>query len=336
MKRLGVAVVVLVGLALVVLPRCATAAEDGIDLGFHLKEGESYGLLVTMDQTMVQTINGNEQRMAQKMSFGYTYHVKEVDDAGVATIETSFDSLSFQQDGPMGRIEYNSEDPPDELNPMLKVFAFLVDKKFSMKMAPDGTVTDIEGLDKLFDDMIKALELPDGPMKDSIIKSVKGQFGEKAMKEAMGKMTAIYPGKLVEVGDTWSLKLNMEMGMAMSIDSTYTLKSIENGIVTVTAVAEIQPNPEAPAMEMGPVKMRYALSGPMEGTFEMLEATGWFQRGIVTQKLSGTIIMSGLPGQAGDQSWPISMETVMTMEPKEPAALDESIEALEDVGATEE
>jgi len=331
MKRTVVAVLTLVGLALVVLPRCATAAEDEIALGFHLKAGEAYGLLATVDQTIVQTVQGKKQNVAQKIVMGYTYHVLDVDEAGVATIYTSIDSILFRQDGPMGRNEYDSENPPDEPNPMLKGFAFLAGQGFSMKMAPNGTITDIEGVDKMFDDMIEALEMPDGPMKDAIVKSMKTQFGEKAMEEAMGKMTAVYPDEPVGVGDTWSQKLDLEMGIAMAIDATYTLKSVENGIATITIKAEIEPNPEAPPMEMGPMKMRYAVSGPMEGTYKVLVETGWFQRGIITQKLSGSITVTGLPGQTGDQTWPISIESVITMEPKEPSELGE-----QDVGIAEE
>jgi len=316
MKRMVLAAVVLVGLALVALPRCGAAAEDKLDLRFRLVKGESYKLLTTIDQTFVQKIDGDEQSVVQKMSLGCTYHVKEVDDAGTATIETSFDSLSFRQDGPAGKIEYDSENPPDELNPMLKGFAFFVGQKFSIKTAPNGTVTDIEGVDEIFDKMTEALDVPDGPMKNSIIANMKAQFGEEAMKEMVEKRTAIFPEEPVSVGDSWSKKRAFTMGVPMTIDATYTLKSRKDGIATIAVKAKVEPNADAPPMEMGSVTVQYRLSGTMEGTCQIVETTGWFHTGLAKGKLSGTTTMTGIPGLETDQTWQISVENTTRFESK--------------------
>lgn len=289
---------------------------DRIELKFRFEEGKSYKLQVTMEMEIVQWIEGEEQETTQTIGIGETLHVKEVDADGTATIELTFGPMSIKMKGPMGTIEYNSEDPPDEVALPAKAFAAMLGQGFTLKMTPTGRVTDIQGVDKMFEAIFEAIDIPEGPMMDSVVEGLKQQFGDEALKEMMEKMTAVFPDKPVAIGDSWSLKATLATGFPVIMENTWTLTDRKDGVATINVESTFKPNPEGEPMKIGPMTMRFRLKGSQKGTFKLDEATGWFIEGELTQKMAGEVTMKGIPGQTEEMSVPMTIETVMKFESK--------------------
>ena len=315
-KTFAVAVAAVLALV-VLLPRSATcAAADKIELRFRFEEGKSYKLTVTMKQEIVQWLNGEEQETAHTMSIGETLNVKDVDEAGTATVEVTFGPISVKMKGPMGTIEYNSDDPPDEVALPAKAFAAMLGQGFTLKMTPTGRVTDIQGVDKMFEAIFEAIDIPEGPMMDSVAEGLKQQFGDEALKEMMEKMTAVFPDKPVAIGDSWSQKVTLATGFPAIMENTWTLADRKDGVATINVESTFKPNPEGEPMKIGPMTMRFRLKGSQKGTFKLDEATGWFVEGELTQKMAGDVTMKGMPGQTEEMTVPMTIETVMKFESK--------------------
>ncbi len=316
MKRTGVAITAIVALALVLLPRCGQAAEDKVELRFRLEEGESYKLRVTIEQEIVQWIEGEEQEISQTIGIGETFTVKDVDDEGTMTVEVTFGPMAMKMEGPQGTFEYDSEDPPNDVPLLAQGLAAMVGSSFTMKLTPEGRVTDLKGVDKMFERIFESLDLPEGPIKDSIVESLKNQFGDEALKEMMGNIMTGLPDKPVGIGDSWSHTIVLTKGFPMIIKYTSTLTARKDGVATIKVESTIKSNPDAPPMKMGPMTMKYKFKGSQNGTFRLDEATGWFVEGEVKQEMSGEIIMTGIPGQTEEQSLPILIEGVIKLESK--------------------
>lgn len=305
-------------LAVLVLLSSSTtwAAEEKVELRFRLEEGESYKLRVTIEQEIVRWIEGEEQEIIQTIGIGQTFDVKKVDADGTATIEVTFGPMAMKMEGPQGTFEYDSEDPPDEVPLPGKALGAMVGQGFTMKITPEGRVTDLKGADKMFEAMLESLDLPEGPIKDSIVESLKDQFGEEALKEMMENMTALLPDKPVGIGDSWSHTIVLTKGFPSIMENTWTLTDRKDGVATIKVKSTIKSNPDAPPMKMGPMTMKYKLKGSQKGTVKLDEATGWFVEGEIKQEMSGEIIMGGIPGQAKEQSLPILIEGVIKFESK--------------------
>lgn len=284
------------------------------DLRLRLKKGETYNLRMTADQKISQTIQGQKQDIAQTIGMGYTFSVVDVEADGTASVKVTYQSVVYKQDSPLGKFEYDSTKPGTTVPDAAKGFSALVGQGFSMKISPTGTVKDVQGVDAMLTQMIAKLDLPAGPTKDALAKSLRDQFGDQALKDSMASTMNIYPDKAVGVGESWSRKIVISTGFPLTTDNTWTLKERKNGVATIEASSKISSNPDAPPIVIDPMKLRYDLSGEQKGTLELQESTGWTIRATMTQKLSGQVKVEAMPQLPGGMTWAISIESVITVE----------------------
>jgi len=290
------------------------AADEKIVLRLRLKEGESYRQRMTTDQKISQTIQGQQLDMAQKMGMEFTYDVLKVNADGTARVKVTYTGVLFEQDGPMGKIRYDSANPPETVHPLAQGFAALVGQGFSMEFTPEGKVTNVEGVDAMLKHMLANMDLPDEATKADLEKKLTEQFGDQAMKEMMENMMATYPDGPVGLEDSWSKKIVVSKGFGMIMENTWTLKARRDGKALVSVTSKVSPNPDAAAIAVGPMKIGYDLSGKQEGTIEIDEATGWTLRQELTQDLSGKVRMEGGPAALKESSWPISLQSTILVE----------------------
>jgi hypothetical protein len=291
-----------------------------VDLRLRLQQGQSFGVLWTMEQEITQQLPQFEQKMSQTIRMGYTHDVLQIDAAGAAVMTCTYHSVFCKLDGPMGVVEYDSSNPPDFVPPAARGFAALIGESFTATIAADGTVTDIQGVGQMLDRMVERLELPPGPMGDSLKGQLRRQFGDQALREGLERMMAIYADRPVVVGDSWTKQVALSVGMPMILENAWTLKDRRDGMAIIDLRSSVKPNPEAPPLEMGPMKIRYALSGEQTGIIEIDEATGWTVRGKLTQHFSGDMTMEAGPdAPQAPGPIPMSIDSVITLEPFEPS-----------------
>ena len=284
-----------------------------VDLKLNLKEGNTYSLKSTTDQVISQEIQGQKMDMKQITGMGYTFNVEKVDEEGNATAKITYDSVYFKQESPQASIEYDSKNPPEEIPPPALGFAALVGSSVTMVIGPDGTVKDIEGADEMLDSVME--KLPDVGEKEVYRESLKEQFGDTALKNMMEQQMAIYPDKPVEIGESWSKKMIISSGVPMTIDNTWTLKSIEDGEVALDVKSDISSNTDGEPIKMGPLEMKYDITeGSQEGTIYLDEETGWVIGGENTQNITGNVTMSA---QGQELEIPITMESKIHYDPIE-------------------
>ncbi len=307
-----VALLLAVLLAAAPAPSCKKETER-VELRLRLKGGESYRLRMTTVQKVLQTIQGRRQEMNQTMAVGYRFDVTGVDNGGTASVQITYDSIAFRQEGPMGVIEYDSDNPPPVVPPLARGFAGIVGMGFSMKVTPEGEVLEVDGAEEMLTEMLDQLELPQGPARASIKAILQKEFGDQALQELMNIALAIYPDRPVGIGDSWSRRMVISRGFPMVVENTWTLKSRKDGIAFIEISSEITPGPEGSSIGMGPMELNYEIRGTQTGTIELKEATGWIIRSEVTQSLSGEVRLKTAP-EAGGVSWPISVESTITTE----------------------
>lgn len=264
-------------------------------------------------QKIVQTIQGQEVAVNQTLGMGYRFSVLKVDEMGVASVKVAYRSILWKQESPLGTMEYDSEHPPAQIPPAALGYVGLVGQGFTMRVTADGQVREISGLDALYDHVLEKLNLPNDAAKAAAGKSVKEQFGEQSIKEMMGQMMNIYPGEPVRVGGSWQKRVALMRGFPMILDTLYTLTAHSQGTAHIKVHTDIKSNPEAKPLALGPMKLSYVLTGQQGGELEIDEATGWTQHAAMTQKLSGTITTEGSPESPGQQTWPISIESKITI-----------------------
>jgi hypothetical protein len=271
-----------------------------------------------VDQRIDQEMQGQKMSMTQQMGVGYTFAVESIEADGSAWLKTTYDWVMMKQDTPMGKREYDSANPPEEIPLMAKGSAALVGNSVSMLLDPKGTVREVKGLDALLQTMLKGIDIPPGPAFEGIEKQLKDQFGDDALKEMMRNMMAHYPDEPVRVGDSWDQKVVIAKGFPVIIETTYTLRDRKDGVTTVDNESTLRPNPDASPTEMGPTRMRYDLSGTQKGFMRIDEATGMTLGAEITQTFEGQVTMEMADAEEGEgQSWPMSVVSTVTIGPLE-------------------
>jgi hypothetical protein len=320
-------------LVLVLLAAATAVAADKVELRLRLDEGKTYIMTMTAKQAITQTFMGQEMAIDQTIQFAISFKSTKVDADGNTTVDVKYDSVAFEQDGPMGWIEYDSADPPDEIPMMARGFAGLVGRGFTMTVSPEGKVTDVKGVDKLFEEIVESMELPEGPMLDQMKESLKQQFGDEAMKQQMQQMLATLPEKPVGVGDSWSAESNLTGMLAMVIKNTWKVTSIKDGIVTLDGESTIEPAKDGEPMKMGPMSMKIDLTGSQKGTMELDEHSGFPLKAAINQDISGTVTTSQ-PGSDEEMSIPMTIKSTITLEGKigagDAEAPDDVVDITED------
>lgn len=295
---------------IVILALLASCGSKKLDLRLRLEAGKSYGAKMIADQTITQTLGGQTQTMTQSVGMAYTYAVQSVESDGTMRIKVTYDWVQYQQDGPMGKVSYDSANPPATVPEAALGYAVMVGRGFTCRINSSGEIVDIQGVDEMLSEMLDALGVPPGSGRDAAEESLRSQFGSEALKESFAKAGLFYPDKPVAVGDSWNKKMFIETGMPMVLDTTWTLKARKDGIATLETRSDIHANPKAKPVELAGMTIRYELSGEQTGTIAVDEKTGWLVSSTLKQNLAGHISAMGM-------TWPVTIVSDIRLEPWE-------------------
>ncbi len=296
---------------------CTSAdAADKAPLKLKLEKGVCYIFDFTTDQDISQTIQGQKHEMQQSMGFKYELLVQDIDKEKNYIIKNTYTHASFFQNGPMGKIEYDSSKPSKKVHPMAKGFAGLINQSFIIKMSEKGKVVDVTGVDKMMDKILKEMEFPTEAARKMTEKTMKKQFSDEALKNQMENLFLQYPEKPVGPGDKWTNSISLTGGFPMNIESAYTLKNFQGDTAFIDIRSTISPNRSAEGLKMGNMTMKYNIQGVQTGTMEVNRNTGLTTSSNLEQKLAGKIEIKGQGSQ--DTSWPIKIisEVVLTCKKK--------------------
>ena len=278
---------------------------DKVVLIFNLEPNTSYLSTTDMNQTITQKISNDERTMNQELLMTWQYDVLDRDSTGSLEIGLTYKRVKTVQDFGEQKVEFDSDNPPDTLDPSTKAMASLVGDQLSMRISPKGKVTGLKGISEMQEKMIEAMDIPDSLQQSVYINDLKKQFGEDAIRQSIEQIIDFYPSKPVQIGDSWKSGMDKSAGFPMRIESNYTLKSRVNGVDSIDVSSQIKNNPENNVVKMGAVSMSYNIDGNQTGTILVEENTGLPISSNLNLNFSGSLRMSGMPDQE-PQIWPIS------------------------------
>lgn len=298
-------------LIILLLSGCALfGGSKAIDLQLKLQPGDVYTLETINDQYIQQTVMGNEQTIDQTIGYTFRQEVLDRSEDGIYSIRVTYDRVVYKQESPMGSVDYDSQDPPEEIAPQAVGFAATAGKSFAMTMNQRGEVLTVTGVDSMIDQIFEEVSAQQ-PMNPQMRLTLKQQFGESSIKSSMTNLSNYYPEKPVKVGEHWEVVEDRKAMTALHLETDYVLAKAEDGILTLGAKSEITPVEDAEPTQMGEMALSYSLAGQQSGTLQVNRSTGLLKEGTLTQNLSGNISMSG--GPMGEMEWPIIIETRILM-----------------------
>jgi hypothetical protein len=307
----------LVLLLLISLASAACEQNGAKALFCRFTQGDQRTFRISIDQKITQKVMGITQNLTQAIVIDYSYHVKKLNSDSSAVVEFTYNAISMKSGfGENTFINFDSSKPAEGENPLSKSFSSLIGKGFTCTITPQGRITEIHGIDALMQDMLQGLNLPEGAQTEEIKKQLKQSFGEDSIKDSFEKLTSIYPEKPIRIGDSWTRKATITRGLPMTMTTTWTLRDRKERAWIIDVKSVVEANKEAPPLKLGPLTMKYNLTGNQAGSFSVDEKTGFGITGMITQNFDGTVEMHVEGLQAGSEamSWPITIESRITYE----------------------
>jgi hypothetical protein len=284
---------------LIGLSSCGTQSAGGsgekISLGLHLTRGQVFKQLNTTTQTITQKMMGQSIKVNAKNDMYLKQEVLNVNAEGIADLKVTYARIRSEQENSMtGKQIYDSQDSTtDATGPNFMGFAQLVGQGFEYSINAQGKVTEVRGVDALFDRILNNMGESGGPEMAQVKATLKKTFGDDAMKSMMEQMMGHLPPSQIAAGDTWGGEVKMAGVMAMTVANEYKLESIEADKAIISLTGEVKTD-EGAGLDLGVMNVEYNLEGTTDGTMEIDRKTGMPLVMIMNQKLKGQTKMMGM------------------------------------------
>ena len=189
------------------------------------------------------------------------------------------------------------------VDPMSKVLAGLSDKKFSAKITRKGIVQEVMGLEEM---VKKATEgMPGGPAASE---QISGSFGDDGLAKNLETTTDIFPDGEVKEGDSWTKTQYTSTGLPLISTTTYTLKTMVDGVATIEVSAVLETDPENAQTSMQGLDATQFYEGTRTGTLTMDVTSGWVTAGNLKDDIVGSITIA--PGAQVPDGMTIPLEMI--------------------------
>jgi hypothetical protein len=242
----------------------AVLGQNSADLRMNLEKNKVYRLRSVSEQTILQTVNGNQQTIE---SFtGNTISLKMVDGTlAFIVAEVKLDTLTTKTNS-MGKITSFSSAlegnvKSEESSEVVSWFMNKMSKSpLYAKIDFTGKTIEIVNLKMVAGMVLKDTSLitTSDPVGAALKTQISNMVSEDGIKAIIDGFTHYLPGKVVNAGEKWSETTTSKAGgMSLDITTNYKLDGISGNNASITSESSIKASPNAIPMEQGGAKITY-------------------------------------------------------------------------------
>jgi|WetSurMetagenome_2_1015567.scaffolds.fasta_scaffold21719_2 hypothetical protein len=278
-------------------------AQNNIDLKMNLEKNKVYRLKYNSEQTVNQTVNGNQQTVESKTN--NTISIKMVDaTAGFLVAEVHLDTL-ISSTNTMGKtVSMSSTKGGDikstEMTDVISCIMNRISKNaLYIKMDFTGKVIEIVNSKMLSDMILKdtsSIALT-GPTAVAVKTQIQNLISDNTLKNMVEIFTHYLPGKQVSTGESWSqTETSNSGGMTLDVKTDFHLDGVKGNAANITAESNIKTAANAIPMMSGGAKITYDdISGLSKSNMAIDIHTGLVVEVKAKTHISGNLGVSG-PG----------------------------------------
>jgi hypothetical protein len=296
---------------------CATIiGQNSADLRLNPEKNKTYRLSSVTEQTIVQTVNGNQQTIESETN--YTISIKMVDaTASFLVTEVRIDTISIATNS-MGKNskmssasegDIKSEESSDIMSYILNR---LTKNPLYAKIDFSGKVTEIVNSGMIAGIILKdtsAITLT-GTTAAAVKSQIVNMVSDNSLKVMIEMFTYNLPGKTVGKGEKWNQSTSTNSGgMTLEINTVYRLDDIKGDNAIASAESDIRPPANATPMESGGARITYdSLRGLSKSNISIDIKTGLVSESSSETRISGNLGVS-VPGMTLDIPMDIDSST---------------------------
>jgi hypothetical protein len=278
-------------------------AQNNAGLRLNLEKNKVYRLKSASEQTVTQTINGNQQTTDSKID--YSLSLKMLDaTADFIIAEVHIDTIKTNTNAMGKTIIVSSAVEGDikssEIGDVLSCFSNRLSKNaLYVKMEFTGKVIEIVNAKMLSDVILKDTSSITftAMMRTGVKNQIVEMINSKSLSTIIEMFTYHLPGKQVAVGDNWDINVTTTTGgMALDINTKYHLEGIIGNSANLTVESAVKTSANAAPIISGPAKVTYDdIAGLSKSTMVLDMLTGLIIEDKAKTRISGNLGVSG-PG----------------------------------------
>jgi len=268
---------------------CAfTFGQNSTDLRLNPEKNKVYRLHSITEQTIVQTVNGNQQTIESETNYTISLKMVDATDAFIVA-EVRFDTIAIKTNT-MGKV--TSMSSASEGNIQSKetsdIMSYVMNRMSKnpvyAKIDFTGKVTEIVNGKMLANMILKdtsAITLSE-PVGSALKTQIANMVSDNSLKTMIEMFTYNLPGKTVGSGDKWSFTTSTNAGgMSLDITTSFKLDGMSGNNANITAESNIAPSANAAPMQSSGATITYEdLKGLSKST-------------IIIDKNTGLVVTSG-------------------------------------------
>ena len=286
-------------------------AQNSVNLKMNLEKNKVYRFSSASKQTIIQTVNGNQQTIESKTN--NTVSLKMVDaTADFMIAEVRFDTI-INNTNSMGKtviissVNEGNIKSTETTDVMSCIMNRLSKNALYIKMDFTGKVLEIVNSKMLSDVIMKdtsSITLT-GPMASGVKTQIINMVSDNTLKTMIETFTHYLPGKQVSTGDNWNVTIQTNSGgMALDVITSYHLDKVNGNDANITAESNIKAAENASPMIAGGATITYDdLKGMSKSNMVIDTRTG-----LVVEDKAKTHIAGNLGISAPGMSMQIPMD----------------------------
>ncbi|MES2432179.1 MAG: DUF6263 family protein [Bacteroidota bacterium] len=242
----------------------------------------------TAETEIEREINGEKTNVLNKIETGFIYKIKkDTTNTYAAILQYNKFKVYVKSNETDKELDANSAinsyDPADRV---LSVFKGAV---ISAIINSQGKVKSLAGIKEINDKMY-ALS-GDDPRSIEALKSFSKQYAsEDFFIKTIEQNFRYYPSKSINIGDSWEQDDTVKSYIILPIKTIYKLKSIEDGIATLSLSSNI----EIKNQILQDIGTTANIEGKQEGEIKIDIRKGYIQKSLTSLKLKGEIDINGI------------------------------------------
>jgi hypothetical protein len=239
-------------------------AQNSVNLKMNLEKNKVYRFNSVSEQTIIQTVNGNQQTIESKTN--NTVSIKMIDvTADFMITEVRFDTMitntnTMGKTVSMSSVSEGNIKSTETADVMSCIMNRLSKNALYVKVDFTGKVLEIVN-SKMFSDVImkdtSSITLT-GPIASGVKTQIINMVSDNTLKTMVEMFTRYLPGKQVSAGDNWDVTIRTNSGgMTLDIITRYHLDGVKGDAAYITADSNIKAAENAGPMESSGAKITY-------------------------------------------------------------------------------
>lgn len=301
---------------IVILCGISLMAQNSAVLKLNLEKDKKYLFSSFSDQTVTQTVNGNQQTVDSRVDYSLSLKMIDVTPEFMIT-EVHFDTLITKTNS-MGKVTNFSSTVEGNIksSEMADVISCIMNRlsKNAIYVKMDFTGKPIEVVNaKMISDLVlkdtSSITLT-GPTAAAVKTQLANTVSEENIKTMLGAFTWYLPGRQIAAGENWDLNQQVNSGgMLLDIKTTFHLDKLSGNLANVSSESHIKATENAVPIKSAGATVTYDnLQGMSRSNISIDILTGLIVENKGETHISGSLGISG-PGFSMDMPMDINGRT---------------------------